>query len=92
MINKIYKIIHNKYLTLFKFIFYIRYLFGISFVAIALFFIITSFFFKSKKCGINKNKTIERKKITKRYLKKNIDLNTYCEYFYKFYLSSFLFL
>jgi len=59
MINKIYKIIHNKYSTLFKFIFYIRYLFGISFVAIALFFIIPYFFNYKKNDEVIKNHLLE---------------------------------
>jgi len=40
MINKTYKIIHNKYLALFKFIFFLRYLFGIFFIAVLLFLLI----------------------------------------------------
>ena len=59
MINKIYKIIHNKYSTLFKFIFYIRYLFGIIFIAIALFFIIPYFFNYKKNDEIIKNHLLE---------------------------------
>ena len=59
MINKIYKIIHNKYSTLFKFIFYIRYLFAIFFIAIALFFIIPYFFNYKKNDEIIKNHLLE---------------------------------
>ena len=59
MINKIYKIIHNKYSTLFKFIFYIRYLFGIFFIAIALFFIIPYFFNYKKNDETIKNHLLE---------------------------------
>ncbi|MDA8764833.1 hypothetical protein N9M82_04875, partial [Candidatus Pelagibacter bacterium] len=59
MINKIYKIIHNKYSTLFKFIFYIRYLFGIFFIVIALFFIIPYFFNYKKNDEIIKNHLLE---------------------------------
>ena len=55
MINKIYKIIHNKYSTLFKFIFYIRYLFGIFFLSIVLILSIPHFFdFKKKDMIIKK--------------------------------------
>ena len=59
MINKIYKIIHNKYSTLFKFIFYIRYLFGIFFVAIALYLIIPHFFNYKKNDEVIKNHLLE---------------------------------
>ncbi len=49
MINKIFKTINNKFSKLFKFIFFIRYLFAIFFVAIVSFFIIPNFFDYSKK-------------------------------------------
>jgi hypothetical protein len=55
MINKIYKRIHNKYSTLFKFIFFLRYLFGIFFIAIVLFLSIPHFFDFEKKDVIIKN-------------------------------------
>jgi hypothetical protein len=49
MINKIYKRIHNKYSTLFKFTFFLRHLFAIFFISLALFFLIPHFFdFKKK--------------------------------------------
>ena len=49
MINKIYKRIHNKYSALFKFIFFLRHLLGIFFIAIVLFLSIPHFFdFESK--------------------------------------------
>ena len=44
MINKFYKIIHNKYSRFFKFIFFLRYLFAIFFVSIILFLCIPYFF------------------------------------------------
>ena len=44
MINKIFKRIHNKYSTLFKFIFFLRHLFGIFFIAVILFLSIPYFF------------------------------------------------
>ena len=44
MINKIYKIIHNKYSRILKFFFFLRYLFAIFLVAICLFFLIPKFF------------------------------------------------
>ena len=49
MLNKIYKNIHNKYSTLFKFLFFLRYLFGIFFISVVLFLSIPQFFdFKKK--------------------------------------------
>ena len=55
MINKIYKRIHNKYSTLFKFIFFLRYLFGIFFISVVLFLSIPHFFDFKKKDGVIKN-------------------------------------
>ena len=49
MINKIYKIINNKFSRFFKFIFFLRYLFVIFFVAIVLFVTIPQFFDYKKK-------------------------------------------
>ena len=49
MINKIYKIIHNKFSRFFKFIFFLRYLFAIFFVAIVMFVTIPQFFDYKKK-------------------------------------------
>ena len=49
MINKIYKKIHNKFSTFFKFVFFIRYLFVVFFVAIFLFLTIPLFFDYKKK-------------------------------------------
>ncbi len=49
MINKIYKRIHNKYLSFFKFIFYLRYLIGIFFISLALFLLIPNLFDYKKK-------------------------------------------
>ena len=63
MINKIFKRIHNKYSSLFKFIFYLRYLFAIFFVAVVLFLLIPHFFDLKKK-----------DKIIKSYLLKGYDL------------------
>ena len=59
MINKIYKRIHNKYSTLFKFIFFLRYLFGIFFISVALFLLIPHFFDFKKKDEIIKNYLLE---------------------------------
>jgi hypothetical protein len=59
MINKIYKIIHNKYSPLFKFIFFLRYLFGIFFISIVLFLSIPHFFDYTKKEKALKNYLLE---------------------------------
>ena len=68
MINKVYRNIHNKYSTLFKFIFFLRYLFGIFFISIVLFLSIPNLFDHEKK-GV----------IIKQYLldSYNIKLNKY---------------
>ena len=44
MINKIYKRIHNKYSNIFKFFFFLRYLFAIFLIFTSLFFLIPKFF------------------------------------------------
>ena len=49
MINKIYKRIHNKYLKLFNFFFFLRYIFLIFLIAISLFLSIPKFFNYEKK-------------------------------------------
>ena len=43
MINKFYKVIHNKYLKFFKFIFFLRYLVAIFFISSSLFLVIPMF-------------------------------------------------
>ena len=63
MINKFLKNINNKYSVVFKFIFFLRYLFVIFFVSSALFLIIPKFFNYEKKIEIFNN-----------YLFKNYDL------------------
>ena len=55
MINKIYKRIHIKYSSVFKFIFFLRYLLGIFFISIVLTLLIPKFFDYSKKEEIIKN-------------------------------------
>ena len=52
MLNKTYKKIHNKYSKLFTFIFFLRYLFTIFFISIALFLTIPIFFDYEKKAAI----------------------------------------
>ena len=59
MLNKFFKTIHNKYSRFFKFIFFLRYLFLIFFVSIALFLIIPNFFNYEKKEKIIKNYLIK---------------------------------
>ena len=54
MINKIYKRIHNKYSSLFKFIFFLRYVFGIFILSVALFLSIPHFLDYKKKDEIIK--------------------------------------
>ncbi|MDA9684823.1 hypothetical protein N9U33_04475, partial [Candidatus Pelagibacter bacterium] len=49
MINKIFKTIHNRFSTFFKFVFFIRYLFLVFFVATLLFIAIPHFFDYKKK-------------------------------------------
>ena len=75
MINKTYKTIHNKYSTIFKFIFYIRYLFGIFFVAIALFLIVPHFF------NYKKNDEVIRNYLLQNY---DLHLNNYEDIKYSF--------
>ena len=88
MVNKFFKIIHNRYSTFFKFLFFLRYLFAIFLFSASIFFIIPKFFdyekkasvfksylFKNYNFQINKYKAVATKKITKRYLIKKINLN-----------------
>ena len=70
MINKIYIKINNKFSSIFKFIFFLRYLIVIFFVAIVLFLLIPQFFDYKKKERVIlnyllKNYEIEIKKIEK---------------------------
>ncbi|MDC1151228.1 hypothetical protein OAS95_01495 [Pelagibacteraceae bacterium] len=59
MINKIYKKIHNEYSTLFKFIFFLRYLVGIFFISAVLFIFIPHFFEFEKREEIIKNQLLK---------------------------------
>ena len=68
MINKFFKIINNRFSRLFKFIFFLRYLFVIFFVAMALFLIIPQFFEYKNREGfisffLSKNYGLELKEI-----------------------------
>ena len=54
MINKIHKIINNKFLRIYKFVFFLRYLFLIFFLSIALFLVIPNFFDYKKKENVIK--------------------------------------
>ena len=68
MINKFYKRIHNKYLRVFKFFFFLRYVFTIFLIATSLFFLIPKFFNYEKK-----------QEIIQEYLNNyyNLELNNY---------------
>ena len=68
MFNKFFKNIHNKYSRLFKFIFFLRYLFLTFFVSILIFLTVPIFLNHEKKVKIIKN-----------YLEENYDfeLNAY---------------
>ena len=59
MINKFFKIIHNKHSKLFKFIFFLRYLFIIFLISFALYLSIPNFLNYEKKVKIIKNYLIE---------------------------------
>ena len=74
MLNKFFKAIHNKYSRLFKFIFFLRYLFATFFVSILLFLIVPIFLNHEKKAELIKN-----------YLEENYDseINDYENIKYK---------
>ena len=76
MINKFYKIINNKYYKFFRFIFFLRYLFGLFLASIVLFLLVPSFFNYEKKSEVLKD-----------YLFKNYDfkISKYEKLEYKFY-------
>ena len=59
MLNKFFKAIHNKYSRLFKFIFFLRYLFATFFVSILLFLIVPIFLNHEKKAELIKNSLLE---------------------------------
>tara|TARA_B100000963_G_scaffold106767_1_gene92755 strand:+ start:822 stop:2219 length:1398 start_codon:yes stop_codon:yes gene_type:complete len=55
MLNKFYNLIHNKYLAIFKFIFFLRYLFAIFLISLISFLTIPNFFDYEKKYPIIKH-------------------------------------
>ena len=59
MINKLYKTIHNKYSIYFRFIFFLRYLFGLFALAIILFLLIPTFFNYEQRIGVFKDYLIK---------------------------------
>ena len=59
MIIKFYKTIHNKYSSFFRFIFFLRYLFGIFLTAIILFLLIPNFFNYENRAKIINNHLIK---------------------------------
>ena len=70
MINKTYKIIHNKYLSFFKFIFFLRYLFLIFLFCTVLYLCIPFFFDYSKKEDVLKSYLLQHYKIDLKKLEK----------------------
>ena len=59
MINKIYKRIHNKYSSIFKFFFFLRHVFIIFLISTALFFSVPKFFDYEKKQQVIKKYLID---------------------------------
>ena len=64
MINKFFKRIHNKYSTLFRFLFFLRYLFVIFLLSAALFLLIPHLFDLKKKDKLIKNYLLENYSLT----------------------------
>ena len=64
MINKIYKRIHNKYLNIFKFFFFLRYVFAIFIISTSLFLLIPKLFDYEKKIGIIKEYLLDQYNLT----------------------------
>ena len=59
MINKSYKTIHNKYSRFFRFIFFLRYVFGLFIIATILFLIVPNYFNYEKRAETFKNHLIK---------------------------------
>ena len=76
MINNFFKTINIKYSRIIKFIFFLRYLFGVFFLSITLFLIIPKFFDYEKKANIIKNHLLDSY---------NLDVNSYQEINYYFF-------
>ena len=76
MINKIYKIIHNKYPKLFQFLFFLRYLLGIFFISAVLFLCIPYFFNFTEKDKVIKNYLLKEHDLTLSNYK-NIKYNSF---------------
>ena len=76
MINKIYKRIHNKYYILFKFFFFLRYVFSIFIIAIILFLSIPKFF------NYEKKNEIIRKLLNNHY---DLELKNYSQIEYRIF-------
>ena len=74
MINKLFKTIHNRYLLVFKFLFFLRYLFVIFLVSFALFLIIPKYFDYEKKENIIKNYLLENYNLK---INKHSEINYY---------------
>ena len=64
MINKFYKTIHNKYSRFFRFIFFLRYLFGLFIISTILFLLTPSYFNYEKRFENFKNHLIKNYDIT----------------------------
>ena len=60
MLNKFYKIIHSKYSNIFKFIFFLRYLFVIFLISLGLFLLIPNFFNYEKRAELIKIYVLEK--------------------------------
>ena len=93
MINNFLKIIHNRYSKLFKFIFFLRYLFLIFSISMALFLIIPKFFNYEKKLENIKNYLLKYKDDYYKPLIHNKEYNTLLHYSVKYnykYLLEFL--
>ena len=59
MINKFYKTIHNKYSRFFRFIFFLRYLFGLFVIATILFLFVPNYFNYEKRSETLKNHLVK---------------------------------
>ena len=60
MLNKFNKIIHSKYLKIFRFVFFLRYLFAIFFISLGLFLLIPNFFNYEKRSELIKKHILKK--------------------------------